>query len=416
MDSPRRGNSFVFKYLGGCVAALGIAALSSFATQADASHGRGASIVPSVSANGILTLDMVGFWRQQLPIGVCTFPHDCMQPTVTGPNGFNQTLSFADAQAGASLDTSDIRRAEVRQTNTFDISNGGAGTYNISWSSCCWVPGVEGSNSSSYGVNASIVWDGQTANTPIVFDLEQVQQEVVRGVAYNNALGAASGNGQGLTYSTSTTANTGVTSNPDTYAISAAGVIQIDAGVQNGAEELGLGTGTYDLRDNTQPSAPNADHAFEGTITNGDGSFVEFYWVFDGVTNTGQNNLAPTVSDVVVNAVVGDTINQLMTATDPNTGDTLTLVLQSFTGSGESFGPTSGTNPVSGTFNWDTTGFAPGTYTGVFQASDGSLTDLGTLTINLTTGIPGVPLPAGMVLMLTAMAGIGGLRMRKRRS
>ena len=71
-----------FNKFTGTALALALTASLGAVSQAEASHGRGAAIVPSVDANGTLTVDMVGFWRQQ-GTNVCSFPHDCINATVT---------------------------------------------------------------------------------------------------------------------------------------------------------------------------------------------------------------------------------------------------------------------------------------------------------------------------------------------
>lgn len=396
--------------------ALMAGAAMSVSTMAHATHGRGAAIVPSVSASGELTVDMVGFWRQDQRDPVCSFPHDCISATVTGPGGFLNTIGSTSASGNdtATLDLSDSRRGEVRQTDTLQLT-GGAGLYTIEWGGRDWVNGVEGLSNTSYGTTSTIFWDGQTANAPILFDLENVQQEVVRGANYSDNLDAISGNGGALTYATSTPGSlTGVQDGPDTFAVDAAGNLTIDAGNQ------GAGTGTYDIGDNA--SNAGADHAFEGSITNADGSSVEFYWVFDGVDNTGTNNLAPEVDDIVVSVIAGQTLNQVVTATDANTGDTLTLDLISFNGPGGIFpvGLT-GASPLSSTFVFDAPSTAAGqSFLATFQASDGSLTDRGTVRINVIAdntsgGIPPVPLPATALLLGGALMGLGAFRRRNRR-
>jgi hypothetical protein len=400
----------------GAAVLAGLAAFSA-GTEAEASHGRGAAIVPSVDASGVLTVDMVGFWRQQAGTALCTFPHDCISATVTGPGGFQGGVggSAASNSGGATLDLNDSRRAEVRQIDTLQLTQG-AGLYTISWGSCCWVSGVEGLNSANYGTESTIFWDGSTANAPILFDLENIQQEVVQGQAYSDNLDATSGNGGALSYSTvASSGRTGVQEGPDTYAISSNGTVTIAAGVQAD------GTGTWDIDDNL--SNPGADHAFEGTISNADGSSVEFYWVFDGVEDDGTNNLAPQLDDLVVDVILGDTLNEVITAVDPNTGDTLTLDLVSFTGAGGSFpGGLTGNSPLSGTFSFDSTGTSIGdSFLAVFEASDGLLTDRGTLRINVVTGNGGpgpapIPLPAAGFLLLGGLAGLGALRRFSRKS
>jgi hypothetical protein len=388
--------------------ALAAAAALALASEAQASHGRGAAIVPSVDAGGTLTVDMVGFWRQDASRSVCSFPHDCISATVSGPGGTVGSIGggVGSNSGGETLDLSDSRRAEVRQIDTIQLGQG-AGLYTIRWSSCCWVDGVEGLRSTSYGVQSTIFWDGATANAPILFDLENIQKEVVRGQAYSDNLDASSGNGRALSYSdTASSGLTGVLEGPDTYAIGPTGTITIAAGSQ------AAGTGTYDIPDNTQN--PGADHGFEGTITNADGSSVEFYWVFDGVEDDGTSNLAPQVDDLVVSVVVGNTLDQVITAVDPNSGDTLTLDLLSFTGPGGTFpSGLTGSSPLEGTFSFDSTGTNVGdSFLAVFEASDGSLTDRGTLRINIIGdgGPAPIPLPAAGFLLLGGLAGLGALR------
>ena len=407
-----------FNKFTGTVLAFGLAASLGAVTQVEATHGRGAAIVPSVDANGVLTVDMVGFWRQDSSEPVCSFPHACISATVTGPGGTvgNVGGSGAANSGGATLDLNDSRRAEVRQIDTLQL-NQGAGLYTIQWSGGNWVGGVEGLDNNDYGTTSTIFWDGSTANAPILFDLENIQQEVVRGQIYSDNLDATSGNGLALTYASSTPdTRTGVAAGPDTYAIDAFGNVTIDAG-----DEI-AGTGTYDISDNTDPRGPGADHAFEGSITNADGSSVEFYWVFDGVDTGGPNNTAPNLDDLVVDVILGQTLNRTIEATDPNTGDTLTLELLSFTGSGESFpAGLSGNSPLSGLFSWDSTGSNVGdSFLAIFETRDnGGLTDRGSLRINVIAdpgGTPAVPLPAGLVLFGTGLAGFGALKARKKRS
>lgn len=371
-------------------------------SSAYASHGRGAAIVPSVSASGLLTLDMKSFWRQQPGQSVCSFPHDCISNSglsITGPGSVTATSVGAPAQ-----DLTDTRYTRVTETNTYQL--GGAGLYTIEWGSCCWISTVPKVSDQNYGTRSTIYWDGQTASTPILFNLENVQIEVERGEAYKDNLDVIGGSGLTITYGNTTSGRTsvGAANQATGYSIDSDGFINITA----------AGTSTYTDRPD------GGDQAFDGKIsaTNGAGTevaSVEFYWIFDGVEDAPNVNRAPTVSDLVVNAIVGDTIDQIVTASDPD-GDTVTLSFVDFLGP-DGVMPTATFNTATGQFIWQSAGFATGTYIATIRGSDGLLTDNGTITINLTddNNPAPVPLPASALLLGAGIAGLAGYSRRKRR-
>lgn len=303
-----------------------LGASAALSLDAQASHFRGGALVPSVNANGLLTIESTTFWRP-------TFVSQAF-PSVSGIGNAVQTSN--------TIDTSDSRFTVRRQTHTIQLPN--AGTFDINWPGCCRVAGINNAAQSSWAMNSKIFWDGSTANTPILFDFAAIQPEVVRGATYNDNLGATSGNGQTLTYDQALNLN--ISSQPPGF--------QIDP--NTGALSI-PSANTAGYVDNT--SNDGADYAFSGNIFNADGSQVEFDWLFDAV-DTGSGNLAPDVNDLVVNALVGDLINETITATDPNTGDTVTLNLSNFFGPGVNLSPTftpgASGNPTSGTFAWDTAG------------------------------------------------------------
>jgi hypothetical protein len=366
------------------IAAGVIAALGS--GMAEASHFRGAAMIPSVDENGKLTVTTTSFWRPTSVSSVST--------SVAGASYLGSAASVTD--------TSDIRFTKVINVDTFQLS--GAGTYNIDAGSCCRVDGIHnfpgGNSSTSWNMDSTIVWNGSSANTPILFNFSAVQPEVVRGSDYSGSLGAVAG--PGLTLSYDQVLND-IPSQPPGFTIDpATGQLFISA----------ANTATY--LDNSSGNI-GADYAFSGNITASDGSRVEFDWLFDAV-DTGSVNLAPSVTDAVVNALVGDTINFTFNATDdgnPNPPGSLTWSFIGFLGGGAN-APTF--NALTQAFEWDSTGSTLGTYVAQVQVSDGLLTDIGLLTINLGSdgGTPQIPEPGTLSLLGLGLIGFGIAGRRKR--
>lgn len=358
-------------------AAVAAAFLSS---TAHATHFRGAAVVPTVSATGLVSIDSKSFWR----VGAGDGTGSSLSVTNDATNAFVGSAG----RLTQSTDNSDSRRTEVNETYSFQLPS--AGLYNISWSSGSWVSGVPNA-SGNYGTTSSIFWDGSTANSPIIFDIENIQQEVVRGTTYSDNLDVIGT----VTYDDTHLA-TGMSSQATGYSIDSTGQITIT---------------NPQYSDNS--SNAGADQAFSGTIDAADGSSVEFVWLFDAVDTGTVTNQAPTVVDAVVNALVGDTISETIVMTDPDL-DTVTGSFVSFLdGSGGAVNASSYSfTPGTYAFEWDSTGFAAGTYQAVFEGSDGSLTDRGTLTINLTEPVAAVSAPS-----IFALGGLAGLFMfRSRRN
>ena len=350
------------------------------ASVTNASHFRGGAANASVDANGLLTLSQTSFWRKT---------------TAGNPKRFVVRNTIGNTFIGNIEAPGVVNNSDAR----FDVSTGtgsiqlpGAGLYSYTYSSCCRVGGGHNFNG-DFDVEGAIFWDGQTANAPILFDFASVSNEVVSGADYDQNLNAV---GVGLTYDQ--VLNVDISSQPPGFTIDPiTGAMHIP----------GASTGTY----NQNPSNDGADYAFSGNITATDGSFVGFDWVFDVVT--AASNLAPNINDIVINGLVGDTFNGVMTGADPE-GNMLTWFQQSLIGAGINAANFT-FNALTQAFSFNTTGLNVGQYIANIGASDGALNGFGSITFNLTnptTPPTGIPEPSAFLLFLLA----GGLLFRSKKA
>lgn len=360
-------------------------ALALVATASHASHFRGAAMIPTVNANGLLTVTTTSFWRNGAAEGVVA--------TVNG--------ATAGSSAAQVNDTSDSRFTKSTNVRNFQLP--GAGTYAIAASSCCRVSGIRNVSATSWTMNSTIVWDGSSANTPILFNFSAIQPEVVRGVAYSGNLSAVAGTGLTLSYDQILngipTQPPGFTVNPTT------GALSIPA------------ANTASYLDNSSGN-PGADYAFSGNIRASDGSHVEFDWLFDAV-NTASNN-APSVNDVIISALVGDTVSTTITGVDdglpipPGALSWTNIGLLNPLGSCTNAPSFNSSNQL---FTWNTTGCALGNYIYQVQVSDSLLTDVGNISINLSArpGGGGNQVPEPGTLSLLGLGAFGLAMVARRR-
>lgn len=372
------------KKVGIALASLVVGMLTTHA--ANASHFRGGSLVPSVDANGLVTITSTTYWRKNATRGTSSVGGE----GVVRVNGIN----IGSHSGTRVVDQSDARFGRVVEVYSYQLA--AAGTFDFEWTSCCHVSGIQNVSQSSEDLNSKIVWDGSTANTPILFDLSAVNPEVIRGLNYSDNLGAVSGSGQTLTYDQALSLS--VNSQIPGFVINpATGQMTIAA-----ADTANM---TYD-----NPNNLGADYGFSGNINASDGSSVEFEWLFDAV-NTGSGNLAPTVNDMVINVFQGDVLNATVTGTDPE-GQPLTWNLQSLFGPGNT--SAFNFNNLTQLISWDTAGVALGQYIANIRASDGSLSDVGTITINVVNRPSGnIPEPGILSLLGLGILSLGFIRRRK---
>ena len=354
---------------------FGVATVASLSliSAANASHFRGSASVPSVDASGLLTVTTTSFWRNSAT--------NNSSISVAGVGGM--------AQQSAVIDNSDSRYDVLTSVHTIQLP--GAGSYPISWGSCCRISGIQNAGQSGWTMNSQIVWDGQTANTPILFNFNAIQQEISTQVAYSDNLGAAAANGGTLSYNQAL--NNGINSQIPGFTINTT-------------------TGQLDIPlSRTSTFSQGQIWEFSGNIANSDSSFVEFDWLLLVDDNT-TNNDPPVVLNDNITATVGDLIQFTYNGTDPNLDPLIWSEFAALNGPG-TIANSPFFDPISHTFTWDTTGSDLGNYQHAARAADpDGLTDVGILNITLVAA--NVSEPAGLAAFGVGLLTLGALRHRKK--
>lgn len=340
---------------------------------ANASHFRGGAVNAEVDANGLLTISQTSFWRKGTANSAYTF-----------------SSSLGNIATSGSTDTSDAR-FDVSMTSG-SITLPGAGLYTYNYNSCCRVSGGHNFSSGSFDMQGAIFWDGSTATSPILFDFSSISNEIIVGQDYNQNLNAV---GTGLTYDQAL--NIGINAQPPGFTIDpATGQMFIAA-----ADTAGMSNSSADV---------GADYAFSGNIFGANGTFTQFDWVFDVVTQA--SNLAPNLNDIVINGLVGDTFNGVMTGVDPE-GNALTWFIQSLIGIGINMTNFS-FDPLTQAFSFNSSGLSAGTYIANIGANDGALNGFGAITFNLSNRpSTGIPEPSVLALLVVAFGMLRFSRAKK---
>jgi photosystem II stability/assembly factor-like uncharacterized protein len=108
-----------------------------------------------------------------------------------------------------------------------------------------------------------------------------------------------------------------------------------------------------------------------------------------GLVVTGQNTPPALTVPATQSATVGNTLTFTISATDPDTGQAITLTAMNLP-AGATFTPSSPVNATSGTFSWNPTVLQTGTFTVTFTATDNSnppAQNTKTVTINVTRNL-----------------------------
>jgi hypothetical protein len=254
---------------------------------------RGGAMIPSVNGQGQLSVTAITYWS----------PGN--EGSIGGSNGV-VFLLFGSGQVGSAepfsrTETPDPRGTRVVEQLSFGLEP--LGLYTVMAVGCCWANGAWNIGSSGdefWELSSSIVWDGETAYTPIDFDPSNVNPEVVRGQDYNGSLGAKPALGLALNHSR-------------TLAIGITDVSFLGVNAANGSLFISAAD-TVGFPDNAQSSG--ADTAYSGEILAIDKSAVEFSGFFDAVEP--QADDTPPTCDVAPDP--NDPTLFLGTSTDDESG------------------------------------------------------------------------------------------------
>lgn len=160
-------------------------------------------------------------------------------------------------------------------------------------------------------------------------------------------------------------------------------------------------------------SAPlNSKYAYAVNVTEDDSAAsIPLDFIIEVNGQGGANNIAPTVDGASFTLEVGDTLNHIVTGTDPDaspsplTWDPINTIL----------GPETVTNALfdqnTQQLLWDTAGYSLGVYTFFISNFDGLANGVGQIVVNLTE--VSVPEPGALAILAVGLVGITVIRRRR---
>ncbi|WP_165954401.1 IPTL-CTERM sorting domain-containing protein [Seongchinamella unica] len=350
--------------------------LCGFSGVAQASHFRGGTFTTAtIDSNGVVTATMETSWRKNAGDGTASFNVYAIGDTTRATSlGFIQVPS---PRTDSSDPDYDVHTANL----AWDLSAIplAQGTYIIRYSSCCRIGAIANAVSGDFAVETVVNYSGSTNSAPVIFSDPNFR--IAIGQPFSQNLNANDPDGDlPLTYVFLTN-----TTDPEYGAAQVAG-LSVDSDGQ--LSMSGADTGNLNDGDNLVAKIRITDST--GAWSDRDIMFI--------AANTG--NSPPVISDPLPGGnsrtiQVGDSLVINVTATDPDSGQLITLTATGVPANA-TFVPGSPGNPVSGTFTFNPDNSQQGQVFGInFDAQDDDGTFPLTDSVNLLVGVGTAPTRGG---------------------